>query len=123
MVNLSRFITKIIEDETEEEILNLSELIGEFIVKILITKTNEPLIGLLQSTLQDCHADSYLIYYECRKFCAEKQLPNRCAFIRGMWVGILSEIFGIQIKIKELFHAGKRDRYCMVELTPEKNTS
>lgn len=123
MVNLSRFITKIIADETEEEILNLSELVGEFIVKILITKTNEPLINVLQSTLQDRHASSYLIYYECRKFCAEKQLPNRCAFIRGMWVGILSEIFGIPIKIKELFHAGKRDRYCMMELVPEKNKS
>ena len=121
MVNLSRFITKIIEEETEEEILNVSELIGEFIVKILTTKTNEPLSNLLQSTLQDRHAKSYLIYYECRKFCADKKMPNRCTFIRGMWVGILSEIYGIPIKIKELFHAGKRDRYCMMELVPDKN--
>lgn len=121
MINLLHFITKIIEEEPEEEILNLSELIGEFIVKILATKTNEPLINSLQSTLQDRHANSYLIYYECRKFCAEKKFPNRCTFIRGMWVGILSEIFGMPVKIKELFHAGKRDRYCMMELVPEKN--
>jgi len=121
MVNLSRFITKIIDQETEEEILNVSELIGEFIVKILTTKTNEPLIKLLQTTLQDRHAKSYLIYYECRKFCAENKIPNRCTFIRGMWVGILSEIFGVPIKIKELFHAGKRDRFCMVEFVPDSN--
>ncbi|MFW9922374.1 MAG: hypothetical protein ACFFDW_03695 [Candidatus Thorarchaeota archaeon] len=119
LANLSRFIMKITEDESEEEILNVAELIGEFIVKILTTKINEPLIGKLQSTLQDRHANSYLIYYECLLFCAQKKFTNRCVFIRGMWLGILSEIYGVPMKIKEVFHAGKRDRYCMLELIAE----
>ena len=118
--NLSRIINKMTETESESEIMNLSELVGEYIVKILITKIDEPLIKKLQSTLQDRHASSYLMYYECRKFCADKKFVNRCTFIRGMWVGILSEVFGTPIKIKELFHAGKRDRYCMLELVAEK---
>jgi len=120
MTNLSKIINKITENEDEAEIMNLSELVGEFIVKILSSKINEPLITKLQTTLQDRHSESYLIYYECRKFCAGKKFVNRCTFIRSMWVGILSEIFGVQMKIKELFHAGKRDRYCMLELTPDK---
>ncbi len=121
MTNLSFIIMKLIEDEKEEEIVNMSEIVGEFLVKILSTKITDPLIGKLQSTLRDKHASSYLIYYDCRFFCAEKKFVNRCIFIRNMWVGILNEIFGRQVMIKELFHAGKRDKYCMLELVPEES--
>jgi len=121
MTNLSFIIMKLIENEKEEEIVNMSEIVGEFLVKILSTKITDPLIGKLQSTLRDKHASSYLIYYDCRFFCAEKKFVNRCIFIRNMWVGILNEIFGRQVMIKELFHAGKRDKYCMLELVPEES--
>lgn len=122
MTNLSFIILKLTENEKEEEIVNMSEIIGEFLVKILSTKITDPLIGKLQSTLRDKHANSYLIYYDCRFFCAEKKFVNRCTFIRYMWVGILNEIFGRQVMIKELFHAGKRDKYCMLELVPEESS-
>jgi len=121
MTNLSFIIMKLTENEKEEEIINMSEIIGEFTVKILSTKITDPLINKLQSTLRDKHANNYLIYYDCRLFCAEKKFVNRCTFIRGMWVGILNEIFGRQVMIKELYHAGKRDRYCMLELVPEES--
>ena len=122
MTNLSFIIMKLTENEKEEEIVNMSEIIGEFLVKILSTKITDPLIGKLQSTLRDKHASSYLIYYDCRFFCAEKKFVNRCTFIRNMWVGILNEIFGRQVMIKELYHAGKRDKYCMMELVPEESS-
>ncbi len=122
MTNLSFIIMKLTEDEKEEEIVNMSEIIGEFLVKILSTRITDPLISKLQSTLRDKHASSYLIYYDCRFFCAEKKFVNRCTFIRNMWVGILNEIFGRQVMIKELFHAGKRDKYCMMELVPEESS-
>ncbi|MCK5159718.1 MAG: hypothetical protein KAR08_11200, partial [Candidatus Heimdallarchaeota archaeon] len=121
MTNLSFIIMKLTENEKEKEIVNMSEIIGEFLVKILSTKITDPLIGKLQSTLRDKHASSYLIYYDCRFFCAEKKFVNRCTFIRNMWVGILNEIFGRQVMIKELYHAGKRDKYCMMELVPEES--
>jgi len=122
MKNLSRLIKKLTENVAEEEILNMAEIIGEFFAKLLKTKISEPLLNKLQPTLTDKHASSYLIYYECRHFCAENQFTNRCIFVRGMWVGILGEILGFPIKIKEVLHAGKRDRYCMLELVPEQNT-
>ncbi|MCK5298564.1 MAG: hypothetical protein KAJ76_06640 [Candidatus Heimdallarchaeota archaeon] len=122
MTNLSFIIMKLTENEKEKEIVNMSEIIGEFLVKILSTKITDPLIGKLQSTLRDKHASSYLIYYDCRFFCAEKKFVNRCTFIRNMWVGILNEIFGRQVMIKELYHAGKRDKYCMMELVPEESS-
>ncbi|MGC9780236.1 MAG: hypothetical protein HZR80_13405 [Candidatus Heimdallarchaeota archaeon] len=122
MENLSLIIMKLTENEEENEILNMSEILGEFVVKILSTKISGSLISRLQTTLRDRHAINYLIYYECRLFCADKKFVNRCTFIRGMWVGLLSEIFSIPIKIKELYHAGKRDRYCMLELVPKKST-
>jgi len=120
VANLSRFIMKLTGDETDEEIRNLSELVGEFIAKILSTKIDGPLIDHLQNTLQDRHATTYLIYYDCRTFCANKRFENRCKFIRGMWVGILGEIYGMPITIKEVLHAGKRDTYCMMELITSK---
>ncbi|NPE08959.1 MAG: hypothetical protein GNW80_11815 [Asgard group archaeon] len=122
MTNLSFIIMKLTENEKEDEIVNMSEIVGEFLVKILSTKITDPLIGKLQSTLRDKHASSYLIYYDCRSFCAEKKFVNRCTFIRNMWVGILNEIFGRQVMIKELYHAGKRDKYCMMELVPEESS-
>jgi predicted hydrocarbon binding protein len=122
MTNLSLIIMKLTENEKEEEIINMAEIVGEFFVKILSTKMTDPIITKLQSTLQDKHANNYLIYYDCRFFCAEKKFVNRCTFIRGMWVGILNEIFGRQVIIKELYHAGKRDRYCMIELVPEESS-
>ncbi|MHA1121525.1 MAG: hypothetical protein ACTSPC_01770 [Candidatus Heimdallarchaeota archaeon] len=121
MTNLSFIIMKLTENEKEEEIINMSEIVGEFLVKILSTRITDPLINKLQSTLRDKHASSYLIYYDCRIFCAEKKFVNRCTFIQNMWVGILNEIFGRQIMIKEVLHAGKRDRYCMLELVPEES--
>ncbi len=120
MENMSRLVMKITEGETEEEIQNIAELIGEFIAKILATRVGGSLINKLQSTLTDKDASSYLIYYECRTFCADKEFTNRCIFIRSLWVGMLSEIFGYPIMKKEVFHAGKRDRYCMIELVPTK---
>lgn len=120
VANLSRFIRKLTGNESDEEIRNLSELVGEFIAKILSTKVGGPLIDQLQNTLQDRHANTYLIYYDCRTFCANKRFENRCKFIRGMWVGILGEIYGMPITIKEVLHAGKRDTYCMMELVPSK---
>lgn len=122
MTNLSFIIMKLTENEKEEEIVNMSEIVGEFLVKILSTKITDSLINKLQSTLRDKHASSYLIYYDCRFFCAEKKFVNRCTFIRSMWVGILNEIFGRQVMIKELYHAGKRDKYCMLELVPEESS-
>ncbi len=122
MANLSLIMMKLTENEEEEEIINMAEIMGEFFVKILSTKITDPLNTKLQSTLKDKHASSYLIYYDCRVFCAEKKFVNRCSFIRGMWVGILNEIFGRQVIIKELFHASKRDRYCMIELVPEEGS-
>ena len=121
--NLSRLILKLTENQLDEDISNLSELVGEFIVKILSTKVNIPLLDALQTTLRDRHLNSYLIYYECRKFCANKTFEKRCTFIRNMWVGILSEIFGIPMTIKDVLHAGKRDTYCMVEIIPKKSES
>ena len=122
MANLSLIIMKLTENQKEDAIMNIAEIVGEFFVKILSTKISDPLNTKLQSTLKDKHANSYLIYYDCRVFCAEKKFVNRCTFIRGMWVGILNEIFGRQVMIKELFHAGKRDRYCMIELVPEERS-
>ena len=121
MENMSRLVMKITEDESEEEIQNIAELIGEFIAKILATRVGGSLINKLQSTLADKNASSYLIYYECRSFCADNEFMNRCIFIRSLWVGMLSEIFGSPMMIKEVFHAGKRDRYCMIELAPKKS--
>ena len=121
MENMSRIIMKITEDESDEEIHNIAELLGEFIAKILATRVGGSLEKKLQSTLTDKNAESFLIYYECRAFCAERQFDKRCTFIRSLWVGMLSEIFGHPMKIKEVFHAGKRDRYCMIELVPKKD--
>ncbi|MHA1440792.1 MAG: hypothetical protein ACTSPK_02870 [Candidatus Heimdallarchaeota archaeon] len=121
MENMSRIIMKITEGESDEEIQNIAELLGEFIAKILATRVGGSLEKKLQSTLADKNAESYLIYYECRAFCAEREFDKRCTFIRSLWVGMLSEIFGYQMKIKEVFHAGKRDRYCMIELAPKKD--
>jgi hypothetical protein len=117
--NLSFLILKMIEDEPEEEIISLATILGEFIVKILSTQIEDSLLAKLQSTLQDRHATSYLIYYDRCKFCADKKYEGRCSFIHGLWLGILSEIYGIPIEIKSVLHAGKRDRYCMVELEPK----
>ncbi|MHA1210960.1 MAG: hypothetical protein ACTSSH_00735, partial [Candidatus Heimdallarchaeota archaeon] len=117
--NLSIIILKLTEQISEEEIMSMADIVGEFFVRILSTKISSPLFEKLQSTLRDKHATSYLIYYECRHFCADKQFVNRCTFIRGMWVGILSELYGQPIKVIELMHAGKRDTYCMVELGPK----
>jgi predicted hydrocarbon binding protein len=117
--NLSFLIPKLVENEEPEEILNLSELLGEFVAKILKQRIDESIIELLQPTLQDRHANSYLIYYEQRSFCADKQVENRCHFIHGLWVGILSEVYSMPMKINEVYHAGKRDKYCMVELIPK----
>ncbi|HUT80195.1 MAG TPA: hypothetical protein VMZ29_03255 [Candidatus Bathyarchaeia archaeon] len=121
MENLSFIIMKLTETESEADIQNTAEIVGEFFVKLLKTKTTGQLFDYLQTTLRDKHANSYLLYYECRLFCADKKFVNRCTFIRGLWVGILSEIFGIQLKTKELLHAGKRDSYCMLELAPKKD--
>ena len=119
MKSLSILIQELSEDESEEEIYNISEIIGEYIVKILKTRYKESLVEKLQTTLQDRNADNYLIYFDCRSFCAERNFDNRCLFIRGLWVGILSEIYGKTLKIKEVLHAGKRDRYCMIEILPK----
>ncbi|MHA1125864.1 MAG: hypothetical protein ACTSSB_12570 [Candidatus Heimdallarchaeota archaeon] len=121
MENMSRLIMKITEDESEDEIRNVAELLGSFIAKILATRVGGSLEKKLQSTLLDSNASSYLIYYECRTFCADREFDKRCMFIRSLWVGMLSEIFGHPIMIKEVFHAGKRDRYCMIELEPKKD--
>jgi hypothetical protein len=120
--NVSIIIMKLTENQPEEEIINMAEIIGEFFVKLLSTKVSDPLLTKLQSTLQDRHAKNYLIYYNCRQFCAEKKFVNRCLFFRSMWLGILNEIFGFPLKIKELFHAGKRDTYCMLEIIPDKQS-
>jgi hypothetical protein len=118
--NLSLIIMKLTEEQSEKDVQNMAEIVGEFFVKLLKTKVSDSLINKLQSTLQDSQASNYLIYYECRVFCADKKITNRCVFIRSMWIGILHEIYGFPIKVKELFHAGKRDRYCMIELVPDK---
>ncbi|NHJ47393.1 MAG: hypothetical protein FK733_06345 [Asgard group archaeon] len=118
--NLSLLIMKLTDEQSEKDIQNMAEIVGEFFIKLLQTKVSDSLISKLQSTLQDRQASNYLIYYECRVFCADKKFINRCIFIRSMWLGILNEIFGFPIKVKELFHAGKRDRYCMIELVPDK---
>ncbi|MBN1329263.1 MAG: hypothetical protein JXA54_07295 [Candidatus Heimdallarchaeota archaeon] len=121
MDNLSFIMLKLTENESEGDIQNTAEIIGEFFVKLLKTKTTGQLFDFLQTTIRDKHATSYLIYYECRQFCADRKFVNRCTFIRGLWIGILSEIFGLQLKVKELLHAGKRDSYCMLELTVKKD--
>lgn len=121
MENMSRIIMKITQDESEEDIRNMAELLGEYIAKILATRVGGSLEKKLQSTLVDKNAESYLIYYACRAFCAEREFDKRCTFIRSLWVGMLSEIFGYKMMIKEVFHAGKRDKYCMIELAPKKD--
>ncbi|NHJ83854.1 MAG: hypothetical protein FK734_00245 [Asgard group archaeon] len=121
MMNLSLIIMRLTESHADDEILAMAEIIGEFFAKILSTKVSGSLIERLQGTLSDTKLPNYLIYYECRLFCTDKKFVNRCHFIRGMWIGILSEILGRQLQIKELFHAGKRDKYCMIELIPEES--
>jgi hypothetical protein len=118
--NLSILIMKLTEDQSEKDIMNMAELVGEFFSKLLKTKVSGSLASKMQSTLQDRHASNYLIYYDCKIFCAERTFVNRCVFIRSMWLGILNEIYGFPLNVKELFHAGKRDRYCMLELVPDK---
>ncbi|MBD3192026.1 MAG: hypothetical protein GF308_15370 [Candidatus Heimdallarchaeota archaeon] len=113
--NLNLFIHKIINKEKKEEILNVARLFGEFVVKILTTKLDKAVINYLQPTLRDRHADSYFIYYPKQSFCSNNQIAERCVFIHGLWLNILEEIYGMPIEIKEVFHAGKRDQYCMVE--------
>ncbi|NHJ41300.1 MAG: hypothetical protein FK731_14810 [Asgard group archaeon] len=120
--NVSLIIMKLTEKQSEKDLVNMAEIIGEFFVKLLSTKVTDPLIEKLQSTLQDRHATNYLIYYDCRQFCAEKKFVNRCLFFRSMWLGILNEIYGFPLIVKELFHAGKRDRYCMLEIVPDKQS-
>ncbi|RLI69078.1 hypothetical protein DRO91_03890 [Candidatus Heimdallarchaeota archaeon] len=119
--NISIIIKKLTEKAPEEEILNMAEIIGEFFAKFLKTKISDALYDKLQPTLKDKHATSYLVYYDCKQFCSNDRFINRCIFIRGMWTGILSEVLGFPIQIKEVLHAGKRDRYCMIEFEPEKN--
>lgn len=115
MKNLNLFIHKIITKEKKEEIPNVARLFGEFVVKILTTKLDRAVINYLQPTLRDRHAESYFIYYPKQSFCSNDQIPDRCVFIHGLWLSILEEIYGMPIEIKEVFHAGKRDQYCMVE--------
>lgn len=117
--NLSIIIMKLTEGQEEKEIINMAEIIGEFFIKILKSRISVDPFNTLISTLRDKHAKSYLLYYECRNFCAERKFAHRCTFIRGMWIGILNEIFGFQVKVNELMHAGKRDSYCMLELVRE----
>ncbi len=121
MENLSFIILRLTESEPENDILNTAEIVGEFLVKLLNTKTTGQLYDTLQPTLRDKHAASYLLYYDCRIFCADRKFVNRCTFVRGLWIGILSEIFGLPLKIKELLHAGKRDSYCMLEIAIDKD--
>ena len=51
--NISLIIMKLTENQSEKDLVNMAEIVGEFFVKLLSTKVSDPLISKLQSTLQD----------------------------------------------------------------------
>ncbi|MHA1302378.1 MAG: hypothetical protein ACTSQE_02690 [Candidatus Heimdallarchaeaceae archaeon] len=114
--------------ETNQKISEIADLVGQYLIKAIVSKTNENLVQYLprEVTSEISRRVSY-VEFSAREFCtyspgekctAEKR--DLCDFILFMWQGMLKELLpDKKFKLGERISATRRGKFCLAEFLKE----